>query len=327
MVLLAATLSSQLTGQWSQPAALVPWLDYFHLPAQTVEASAAWLQDGDPPGDTPRLFSLKLVPPNPKGRVLVVHGYLAHAGHHPHLATELLNLGWEVWFVDLPGFGLSEGERNDIASFHDYGQAALRALHQMTSEAWSGELPPRFAAIGHSTGCAALAEALLRDPGLPLENVIFAAPLVRVTGWSSKVWASGFLGDSRWPYPRWPLVSKGTVGDADYLRFQLQEDPLFVPEFSPHWIAALAEWTTWFEAQTAPEGTPPVVIWQGDTDDLVDWRYNLPLLQRVFPRTNVQMFPGLSHTILNEAAERSVPVWRALGEELADYRVSSSPSR
>jgi lysophospholipase len=154
------------------------------------------------------------------------------------------------------------------------------------------------------------------QPDLPLEKVIFAAPLVRVTGWSSKVWASGLLGNSRWPYPRWPLVSKGTVGDADYLRFQLQDDPLFVPEFSPHWIAALAEWSTWFEAQPPTMGAPPVVIWQGDTDDLVDWRHNLPVLERLFPGTRVQMFPGLSHTVLNESAARSVPVWQALQREL-----------
>ncbi len=311
LVLLAATLSSQLTAQWSAPETLNPWLSYFQMPSRDVEAKAAWLG-----GEGPQVFVLKLTPEQPRGRVLVVHGYLAHAGHHPNLARELLAQGWEVWFIDLPGFGLSEGERNDIASFHDYATTAARALRQMTGEPWEGQAPPRFAAIGHSTGCSALAEALLLNPELPLEKVVFAAPLVRVTGWSSKVWASGLLGDSRWPYPRWPLASKGTVGDADYLNFQLQKDPLFVPEFSPHWIAALAEWNAWFEAQPPATVSPPVVIWQGDTDDLVDWRHNLPVLERLFPGTRIQMFPGLSHTVLNESADRSAPVWEALQREL-----------
>jgi alpha-beta hydrolase superfamily lysophospholipase len=40
---------------------------------------------------------------------------------------------------------------------------------------------------------------------------------------------------------------------------------------------------------------------QGDADTTLDWRYNLPQLQRLFPRAQVYMVAGGGHHLANES--------------------------
>jgi lysophospholipase len=57
---------------------------------------------------------------NPKGTFVGVHGYSEHSGRYAHFARYLNSQGWDVYWIDLPGHGMSEGARNDIDDFSDY---------------------------------------------------------------------------------------------------------------------------------------------------------------------------------------------------------------
>lgn len=72
-----------------------------------------------------------------KGIALLIHGYRAHAGHFAPFAELLAGAGWDCYLVDLPGHGLSEGQRFGIGDFGDYGratQAAIQAIRELEAK-------------------------------------------------------------------------------------------------------------------------------------------------------------------------------------------------
>ena len=59
-------------------------------------------------------------PPQSKGSVVIVHGYLDHTGLYGHLIKQLLERQLTVVCFDLIGHGLSSGEPASIDSFDQY---------------------------------------------------------------------------------------------------------------------------------------------------------------------------------------------------------------
>ena len=116
----------------------------------------------------------------PVGSVLVLHGYLANAGHMCGITRALLAADFVVLTPHLPGHGLSGGDRGDIDDFAQYA-AVVDASVQVLSELDFGPLH----AVGHSTGATALYEYLVHDPD-PFERVIFAAPLLLLGSFGSE---------------------------------------------------------------------------------------------------------------------------------------------
>ena len=60
-----------------------------------------------------------------KGAVIVLHGYFDHCGQLNRLIKYLLQNGYAVAAFDLPGLGLSSGQRGAIDDFSQYCQALL----------------------------------------------------------------------------------------------------------------------------------------------------------------------------------------------------------
>src|SRR5690606_5817419 len=97
-----------------------------------------------------------LVPPD-KGVVVVLHGYFDHVGLFGHLIRHLLERGYGVVAFDLPGHGLSSGERASIATFAHYVEVFEAVLREI-----SKAFPVPVAAVGQSTGGAILLNYLAR---------------------------------------------------------------------------------------------------------------------------------------------------------------------
>ncbi|WP_080059366.1 alpha/beta hydrolase [Spirosoma aerolatum] len=54
----------------------------------------------------------------PNGIVLIVHGLNSHSGYYEKFVAKLTDNGYEVYAMDLQGWGMSEGERYYIADYH-----------------------------------------------------------------------------------------------------------------------------------------------------------------------------------------------------------------
>ncbi len=235
-----------------------------------------------------RLFVQSYSPSRPRGSVLFLHGYMDHGGTHARLYEFLLERGWSVYAMDLPGHGLSSGERMAVGDFSEYGEAA-RALLEAAIE--DGADPKRLVGMGHSTGCAAWIECLELN-GSGLRMLVFAGPLVRSAHWGASKAGLAIAGKGLRAFKR----KNGPRGRRDSLPYPFDYDPLDPAEFPASWVESLIRWD---ERNTAygPFDTPLVVM-QGTDDSVLDRRYNLRYLEERFASEfKVAQIKGGSHYV------------------------------
>ncbi len=68
--------------------------------------------------------------PEPKGRVVISHGYGEHGERYRHTAKWLHSLGWSVSSMDYAGFGRSEGVRGDATGIRPFADDFALFLNQ-----------------------------------------------------------------------------------------------------------------------------------------------------------------------------------------------------
>ncbi|AYL99087.1 alpha/beta hydrolase [Mucilaginibacter celer] len=84
----------------------------------------------------------------PKGIVLIVHGLNSHSAYYHNFALELNKSQYEVYALDLPGRGLSEGERYYI---HDYKEI-IANIDQLLNIIQMAHPGVPVILLGHSAG-------------------------------------------------------------------------------------------------------------------------------------------------------------------------------
>ena len=231
----------------------------------------------------------------PVATLFLIHGFYDHMGLYRHVVEWGLNHGFVVIACDLPGHGLSSGERASINDFAQY-QATLQGLF---IEAQSLQLPQPWHLCGQSTGGAIVLDHLLHygEQSPAQGQAILLSPLVRPRDW----------GWSKFSYYLLRPFVKGIArrfsensNDPDFLPF-LQADPLQPVRLPTAWVGALARWIPRIEG-ASPSTRQPLVI-QGQDDKTVDWQHNLEVLKGKFNQPQVLLLPGARHHLANETAE------------------------
>ena len=122
-------------------------------------------------------------PSRPRGTLMILHGYYDHMGLYRHVIRWALEHRLAVMAFDLPGHGLSSGERASIDCFLRYQQV----LDGVIEHAQLWRLPAPWHFLGQSTGGAIMIDRLLHGP-LPEQTgrTILMAPLVRPKQWGSR---------------------------------------------------------------------------------------------------------------------------------------------
>ena len=231
-------------------------------------------------------------PARAKATLFLFHGFYDHTGLYRHVIDWALDQGFAVIACDLPGHGLSSGERASIRDFSEY-QDTLQGLF---AEAKSIDLPQPWHLCGQSTGGAIVIDHVLNAGAQsPAQGqVILLSPLVRPRAW----------GWSQLSYHLLRPFVKGIArrfsensNDPDFLPF-LQADPLQPLRLPTAWVGALARWVKRIEA--APHSMRRPLIVQGQADMTVDWQHNLGVLRAKFDRPQVLMLPEARHHLANE---------------------------
>lgn len=244
-------------------------------------------------------------PKQPKGTVLLLHGYFDHAGHLRTLIEFLIKKKYRVIVYDLQGHGLSGGEKASVKKFGHYGETLQKVIDHMKEQ-----LPPPYHAIGHSTGGAILIHYILKKKKHPFSEVITAAPLIR-----SKHWVLTKAGY----YLLSPFVNgmfrkfRENSSNQEYLTF-VKKDPLQHNRVPFQWYEALIQWNKSIKEQG--RSYHPITILQGDLDDTVDWKYNLEFLCEKFPKANIHHVAKGRHHLFNEREEIKQKVFLTLNEYL-----------
>ncbi|AXM97124.1 alpha/beta hydrolase [Pseudomonas plecoglossicida] len=232
------------------------------------------------------------LPQQPVATLFLLHGYYDHMGLYRHVIEWALKLGYAVISCDLPGHGLSSGERASISDFELY-QQVLDALFE---QALQLGLPRRWHLCGQSTGGAiAVDHVLHKGAQSPIDGqVILLAPLVRPRAW-------------RWSKFSYRVLRHFVNGierrfsensnDPTFLPF-LEADPLQPRRLPTAWVGALMAWVKRIEA--APRSSRQPLIVQGEADGTVDWPYNLRVLKAKFDEPQILLLPEARHHLANE---------------------------
>ncbi|RRV17236.1 alpha/beta hydrolase [Pseudomonas saudiphocaensis] len=231
-------------------------------------------------------------PEQPHATLLILHGYYDHMGLYRHVVDWGLGMGFAVLGCDLPGHGLSSGPRASINEFDEY-QAVLSGLFEQARQL---DLPRPWHLLGQSTGGAIAIDHLLHRPDdAELGRTILLAPLVRPRAWLRSRISYELV---RRFVQQIPRTFSDNSGDPAFLDFVQRSDPLQPDILPTAWVGALSRWIPRIEGAGASPQSP--IIIQGEADMTVDWRYNLPVLERKFAAPEILRLPGAKHHLVNE---------------------------
>ncbi|WP_461482620.1 alpha/beta hydrolase [Porticoccus sp.] len=246
------------------------------------------------------------LPENPRGTYLVVHGYFDHIGLYGHLIRYLLRRGYAVVAFDLPGHGLSSGERVSIESFDHYVEVFSDLLHQCEAH-----FPKPWKAVGQSTGGAILIKYVMAAKPHHYRN-----DLAGVTVLAPLIWPRDWMKSLR-TYRVFHKVLKKisrtfrpNTSDEVFNQFLENADPLQYSFIPIEWVASMKRWTEEFAA--LPPCDYPLRVIQGDSDATVDWRFNLAAIRRKFPNLQVEVIANAQHHLVNEVGWLRDKVFKAL---------------
>ena len=291
-------------GEAALPGALQQFLDFYNLDFSAAQTPVQY-QSGLLPSGNFQLMAHRWLLPQARANLLLVHGYYDHTGIYDKLIAYGLSRNCNVLIFDLPGHGLSSGDRAEIDDFADYGEAVASVID-------NADLPqlPLFA-LGQSTGCAALVE-LARRHRWPFDRTVLLAPLVRPAGWLSVRVAHTLL------RPFTESIARNfniNSSDFEFLDF-IRRDPLQCHRISLRWLGALRRWLADLKLQDL--GVGPVLVIQGRKDGTVDWRYNMGAVGKLFPGSRIHYLPKAGHQLANESGAIREDYFRVLDDYLFD---------
>lgn len=203
---------------------------------------------------------------------------------------------------DLPGHGLSSGVRAAIQDFDEYAQA----INAVISASANAKLPPITVGFGQSTGCAAWMNFCMTGFKNSLQKLILFSPLLRPHHWQPQGHLLYLA--LRHVVSCVPRNFRDNSSNTRFLRFCHYEDPLQPHHLTVAWVGAMKNWLARFPNQ--PTIDIPTVILQGEQDDTVDWRYNIPAILQKIPNTQLYYLAEARHHLANESASIRARIWQ-----------------
>lgn len=237
------------------------------------------------------------LPRNPRGTLVVMHGYYDHVGIFGHAIRFALDHQLAVVTFDLPGHGLSSGEQVAIDSFDQYGDVLKDVLARAQPL-----LPEPFIGFGQSTGASVLLNYQWRFGDQPesvaLQKTVLCAPLILPCGWQLGRFAFYLV---RPFVRRLARGSSNSSHDLAFIQFIRSGDPLQSRYLSLRWVAAMALWHK--SVRCARLLSQPILVIQGTGDKTVNWRYNLAQIRQKIPSVDIHLIPDAGHQLINESPQ------------------------
>jgi acylglycerol lipase len=109
-----------------------------------------------------------------KAVIIIVHGLGEHSGRYMNLVNHFVPLGYAIYGFDLLGHGRSDGQREVLERFADYGDT-LTIYYNMVKE-WQVNQP--IFLLGHSMGGLIVPEYLLEHQAW-FKGAIISAPVIK----------------------------------------------------------------------------------------------------------------------------------------------------
>lgn len=231
----------------------------------------------------------------PRAVVAICHGVNSHSGYYIWTAERLVERGFAVYALDLPGRGQSDGERFYTESVDDY----VQSVDALVTLAKSREPGLPLYLLGHSAGgvtsCVYTLEHQAKLAGLICESFAFkvAAPdfaLAVVKGLSHVVPHVHILRLKNEDFSRDPAIVKF-----------MNEDPLIADEVQPTaTVAALARADDRLDREFALI-TLPVLILHGTADKATNPKGSEQFYAEAGSQDKtLKLYEGHAHDLLND---------------------------
>jgi len=229
------------------------------------------------------------IPDDYKATIVLVHGYLEHAGLSKNLIGNLIEQKYAVAVYDNLGHGLSGGTSAGVESFSRYTEVLKDFLVPVQNN-----LHGPFHLISHSMGGAVSINYFLNRENDIFDKVLLIAPLVRPVAWIQTNILYFILKHFVKSVRR--NLADGT-SDKAFVKF-FKNDPLVPGRISVSWVKALLEWNKNMLARGPSDRKIKVV--QGTKDGVVDWKYNLEFIKSKFTAVEIELIKNADHNLCNE---------------------------
>jgi alpha-beta hydrolase superfamily lysophospholipase len=238
-----------------------------------------------------------------KGVLVMLHGFLEHAGRYAEAAAELNRHGYAVYAMDLRGHGKSEGERVFIESFSQY----LGDIEVLLRRVRAREPEKPVFLFGHSMGGTIFAMlAATRPPDA--RGVVLSAPAVLVGGGVFPV-LRHLAGLVSRVFPRLRVVRMGLryVSRDPEVVAEIQRDPLVFHGRFPVRTGAEVLSAARLVQDVIPAMALPLLILHGTGDRVTDPEGSRRLHARASSSDKtLNLYEGLYHDLLHEPEKERV---------------------
>ncbi len=237
--------------------------------------------------DRGRVYYRRWPADEPRGAVILLHGFGEHAELYDRYGFALSAAGVDVWTVDQFGHGRSPGARGQFGTIEDSCDLAER----LTAAAELALPGVPLVAQGHSYGAVVTLFRLLDDPRRYRAGVISGAPLVPIA-------------EMRDLNTVMNLDVRGLSADPFYLDL-IENDPLSFTTADGRGMARELDraWDT-FGAQL-PKLTVPTLAVHGEIDPIAAPGAVRAYAEQI-PALRYREFPGCRHDVLNDTCHREV---------------------
>ena len=278
----------ETAGSGEYPACITDYFAFYGLDIENVEHIFGSFESG---GE--RLAGHIFRPAEYKATVIAVHGYFDHCGQLNRLIEYMVSNGYAVAAFDLPGLGLSGGERGAIENFSQYSRALIDFADNVRPQ-----LNGPYHFVGHSTGGAAVLDYLLTNEDSVFERVVLVSPLIHCVGWNqSKL---GY--NEKIPFVKSvPRIFRKTSSDSAFLDFVKNKDPLQPRTIPLKWVRALHNWND--KIADLPPIKKNIKVFQGTNDTTVDWEFNVKFIQEKFRKAEICIIKDAKHGLFNESVD------------------------
>jgi alpha-beta hydrolase superfamily lysophospholipase len=228
----------------------------------------------------------------PRGHVLILHGYMEHGGRYREVAHHLCTHGYSAAALDFRGHGHSQGRRGRVDRWSDYHDDVARALDALPTG-------KRFI-LAHSNGAlAALDFVAQRTPdivGLVVTNP-FLAQTVPAEG--LKLWV-GLKAGTYWPALSLPSgLDPAGISHDPAIVSAYKRDPLVFGMANAAWFREVQQAQKRVRACTSIK--TPLLYVHSDSDPIASPKANAALAAQLHsPDKTVIVRTGEFHEVLNE---------------------------
>lgn len=217
----------------------------------------------------------------PKKTIITVHGYLVNCHYLLPIHEYLLERDFEIFCVELPGLGQSEGPRAQIADFKNY-QEFINQLPLISSANYL---------LVHSTGAVGVIENIIDDIKMPYEKVFMITPLVRNYHYTLSKFAF-YLGKTF--IDSVPRTQAKTYPNK-ILNSIHANDPYWINATPVSWVDKLIKWNNRLEKKSLVSANDKFRVFYSENDTVVETSYNQVFLEKLIPKSKHHLLTSGTH--------------------------------